>query len=507
MIAETTQDTFRSRIEGLALEIAGSSSLIDADLNVVEKGTWALCLLGLINAIFQWVCYDLLEAYRADQVLNGVVEYCHLNRNHLDPELIKQVAQEILRPFYEKVGHKYRASFQSAFSDIMALGPRLNLNLPLPLSLDDAGISPLHQDFIAGALNRVQSEYSGFQYDLEFHKEGRDRRLIVKERTLQGTSHVASFYLPLSIEIVQNHHIVEDIRILSKKILGEGAYRKVRSVYSVNNRQTLARGTCSQEGQEERILSLLQKHPSVGLPKVHSFRNSPKGRQFIETKYDGTLLDFLTPTGLADKRQILPIIHSLLTGLNHLHHLPSQSGPIYHSDISLQNVLVKDGTAVLSDFGDVGSLTKCPCTIGYLPPEYASFLLKDCVTEEKTKAFNLKYGQTKDIWAMGLIFLSTLVGPFSSQNRPTPLPRLSHILDWMKAGQYCGGGYHEVFYFQKLAAITQKDIDEDLQALKEHYDKENPENPLDHVWELIHKMLRVDPNERISIEEACLLIN
>jgi tetratricopeptide (TPR) repeat protein len=151
--------------------------------------------------------------------------------------------------------------------------------------------------------------------------------------------------------------------------------------------------------REAQTLARL-RHPNV--VRVHS-AGEDRGRPYLvlELVEDESLADLLRRRGLLEPREAVTIALQLARGLAHAH----QQG-ILHRDLKPANVLLRDGRALLTDFGlakdlyDSEQLTRTGVllgTPGYFPPEQASGDLR-------------ALGPQSDVFSLGATLYEMLCG-------------------------------------------------------------------------------------------------
>ena len=254
------------------------------------------------------------------------------------------------------------------------------------------------------------------------------------------------------------------------QILGEGSFKKITTAVDLESLKVFASASFKKfDDTEPGILQRLTG--TKGLVQVHHSvtYGSEKIRLLLELYDEGDLLNKIQKTTLEDQKQIL---NDLVTTLSILH----QKGYL-HRDLKLENIFLNKeypGGPLRAFIGDLGFT--CERTnekerniplgsLIYTSPEYAKALL---VREQKDNLEKILISsvttEARDIWSLGLI-LSSLLHFF--------IPK------------WTANGISKVEVFKMIIDYTE------------------PPEPLEHSPEhLAWRMLRKDPEKRISAEEA-----
>ncbi|XP_027627517.1 phosphorylase b kinase gamma catalytic chain, liver/testis isoform isoform X3 [Tupaia chinensis] len=173
----------------------------------------------------------------------------------------------------------------------------------------------------------------------------------------------------------------------------------------------------------------------------------------------GELFDYLTEKVALSEKETRSIMRSLLEAVSFLH-----ANNIVHRDLKPENILLDDNMQIrLSDFGfschlEPGEKLRELCgTPGYLAPE----ILK-CSMDETHPG----YGKEVDLWACGVILFTLLAGSPPFWHRRQIL-----MLRMIMEGQY---------------QFSSPEWDDRSNTVKD----------------LISKLLQVDPEERLTAEQA-----
>lgn len=187
--------------------------------------------------------------------------------------------------------------------------------------------------------------------------------------------------------------------------------------------------------------------------------------------------------------QIKNIMHQILTGIVYLH-----SNNIIHRDIKSANILLNNkGVVKLGDFGLARTISPIMqrnklysenvVTIWYRPPELLLGM----------KNYDLKV----DMWSIGCVFAELLMGEpiFKGNNEKEQIEQIFKICGSPSEMTWPG-----VVYLPSYDELIPKNtFDNNLKI----YLTSKSSAPIDDItFDLIQKMLMVNPRDRISAEEA-----
>lgn len=182
-------------------------------------------------------------------------------------------------------------------------------------------------------------------------------------------------------------------RFTIKKIIGEGASSTVYKAFDTLNRQNVAIKifTTTQTRDNER--RILQRLKTCNLYHVVEFIESPGDNSFVFELCDSSLISFLNEHEL-DLKGIKKIMRMILLGICEIH----ENG-IIHRDIKLGNILVKDDTIKICDFGlscfkEENDYSYCG-TRDYLAPE---------IENMGGGSNHGRYDEKVDVYAAGMIY-------------------------------------------------------------------------------------------------------
>lgn len=112
---------------------------------------------------------------------------------------------------------------------------------------------------------------------------------------------------------------------------------------------------------------------------------------------DGTLGTFMADTeGSGDFSKVMTLVFDIAKGLHHMH-----QHHIVHRDLHRENVFIREGTAIISDFNTSKQIhasqakhTRCVGWMAVAPPEV-----------NKTTTAQVKYTVKYDIWSFGVLLI------------------------------------------------------------------------------------------------------
>ena len=274
--------------------------------------------------------------------------------------------------------------------------------------------------------------------------------------------------------------------------LGEGTYGVVYRAKDQKGREIYALKKIRLQAEEEGIpstaireISLLKELNHINIVKLYEVLHSPKKLTLVFEYVEQDLkkiLDNVKDKGL-DIKYTKNLLYQLLRGVDHIH-----KHKVLHRDLKPQNLLInKDNILKIGDFGlargygiPVKNYTHEVVTLWYRPP--------DVLLGNKT------YGTTVDMWSIGCIFAE------------------------MASGKPLFTGNSEVDQLKKIFAIMGTPTENHAPSLKElpewgvgdnNFEVVKPQNfkelfpSLDNEGiDLLQKFLQLEPDKRISAEEA-----
>ncbi|KAF3906203.1 hypothetical protein ABW20_dc0101389 [Dactylellina cionopaga] len=213
-----------------------------------------------------------------------------------------------------------------------------------------------------------------------------------------------------------------------------------------------------QMGLQQEIAVLMSVHHPNVLCLKETFDEDDGIYLILELASEGELFNLIIEKGKLSEEETRKLYLQLLNGLKYLH-----ERNIVHRDIKPENILLTDKnlTCKLADFGlakiiGEDSFTTSLCgTPSYVAPEILM------------PSRNRKYTKAVDIWSLGVVLYICLCGfpPFSDELAPP------NLRDQIKEGRF---DYPSPYW----------------------------DTVGDAALDLIDRMLTVDPDERITVEEA-----
>jgi len=443
-----------------------------------------------------------------DQVIQTVKDFCKQHETLLftRPVLITLLKDRIITPLEMKTQHQYQRELKELTDHLNELLKRLHFN---PISSSDPtpeknhpllkwyvsipedaqfelNMTPAQAKTINEALRAVISQLSQEEYSLRFIKEGQEKTLQLVKRESEWREHdqvVSTYTLPFSLHISYGeHHLVQDIILISKRVFAEGSQTKAKLCYSVA--QMLLVVKKSSQSPIQAVLSHhIYRYPARGIVPIFSLA-ATHNRFYIYEAWRGTsLFDVIKERDLKALNQQLSVARDILYGLTYLHDLTythptvdQNSFQMFHGDLSLNNVLiisnVFNAAGVLTDFGatDPHGLIR---TVFWGSPEVTRLAYQKPVPVEALKDLNR---QASDIWSAGLI-LSTLF-----------------------TAKYLFNGNAATDDF--IIKLSQEDIDFALERVNRVPRNPQDAQALNQLWNLVKQMVRVNPSERITAKQA-----
>lgn len=330
-------------------------------------------------------------------------------------------------------------------------------------------------------------------------------------------------HLPIAVAYDPNNF---QFILLPKTVFVRSGERKIKWAYNLATGEFLLK---------KRVLSNLEKlltsfmcgrRKARGIDYKLIWRNveeksGERKLQRVEPLRDGTPAILFGTDVLANVSNKRTIFQDLLADLSDFHSAKvtgigytSDDGktttlpeyPAFHSDVKIGNSLVflQDGKwrAELCDFGEAAvDPSKILVSVGFTPPEYIRFFKTYRSTEQGLMPFiqfNLAYGQKRDIWAMGLVLLSILVGRQQrvewKEGEKThyadvaPLPCLQKAI-----GSHAGQEYEE-----GILQLAQSTLDYEIGELKKEVMDNHPADgaTVEMLFKIVQQMLKIDPEQR-----------
>lgn len=488
------------------------------------------CLVCLCYP-FYWLFSNPYSHITADQAARMIFKYCRANREYMinNPLVIQQIEDKILNTIDRRSSYKYKTIVDQVRKKLNRLKlPNPPQKIPekeeevmsfenqrwkWPKNLSFLGITAEQKDLLNLVISTLV-QTSKFSPKIEILKSQKNHTELQIEVSNDGFHR---FTLPFRIRYVIEDQELQNVVVLSRKIIDQGGQRNVRLSFNPFKSKYYVRKRATSE-TEILIVETLSKRKHRGLVSVKPWQeissSGVKRTKFLEPLYEMPLTELFGTYHLTKFQQKLFLIEDLLFGLQafHSHQIENicfgdytGSFKWFHYDLKPDNILVRRNLqtggfeAAITDFGHACNTDGVGGSNGYRSPERVQRYLTSSRTTHDNFVYQAQHGQSMDIWSMGLIFVGILIGRGSEKagDHFPPLPCLEEgfLKDSKKEIHFC-----DAF----VAELTQDQIDRDLDQLKAAYPASTPEKQLmlDHLWKMVKQMLRVKPEERITAEEA-----
>ena len=274
--------------------------------------------------------------------------------------------------------------------------------------------------------------------------------------------------------------------------LGEGTYGVVYRAKDQKGQEIYALKKIRLQAEEEGIpstaireISLLKELNHINIVKLYEVLHSPKKLTLVFEYVEQDLkkiLDTAKGKGL-DIKFTKNLLYQLLRGVDHIHKYK-----VLHRDLKPQNLLInKDNILKIADVGlargygiPVKNYTHEVVTLWYRPP--------DVLLGNKT------YGTTVDMWSIGCIFAEMASGKplFTGNSEVDQLKKIFEIM-----------GTPTDNYASSLKELPEWGVgDNNFEEKKPQNFKELIPNLDNEGIDLLQKFLQLEPDKRISCEEA-----
>ena len=274
--------------------------------------------------------------------------------------------------------------------------------------------------------------------------------------------------------------------------LGEGTYGVVYRAKDQKGQEIYALKKIRLQAEEEGIpstaireISLLKELNHINIVKLYEVLHSPKKLTLVFEYVEQDLkkiLDMAKGKGL-DIKFTKNLLYQLLRGVDYIHKYK-----VLHRDLKPQNLLInKDNILKIADFGlargygiPVKNYTHEVVTLWYRPP--------DVLLGNKT------YGTTVDMWSIGCIFAEMASGKplFTGNSEVDQLKKIFEIM-----------GTPTDNYASSLKELPEWGVgDNNFEEKKPQNFKELIPNLDNEGIDLLQKFLQLEPDKRISCEEA-----
>ena len=273
--------------------------------------------------------------------------------------------------------------------------------------------------------------------------------------------------------------------------LGEGTYGVVYKAKDQRDQEIYALKKIRLQAEEEGIpstaireISLLKELNHINIVKLYDVMHTPKKLtlvfEFCEQELK-KVIDATNGKGLEIKL-VKSYLYQLLKGIEFIH-----KHKVLHRDLKPQNLLMNNGILKIADFGlargygiPVKNYTHEVVTLWYRPP--------DVLLGSKT------YGTTVDMWSIGCIFAEMVSGKplFMGKSESDQLKKIFKIR-----------GTPSDTYAPSLRELPEWGVNENVfQPSQEEDIKKYVPNLDSEGVDLLLKFLQLEPDKRISAEEA-----
>jgi cyclin-dependent kinase len=274
--------------------------------------------------------------------------------------------------------------------------------------------------------------------------------------------------------------------------LGEGTYGVVYRAKDQKGQEIYALKKIRLQAEEEGIpstaireISLLKELNHINIVKLYEVLHTSKKLTLVFEYVEQDLKKVIDSTNGkgVEMKYVKSFLYQLLKGVDYIH-----KKKVLHRDLKPQNLLInKDNIVKIGDFGlargygiPVKNYTHEVVTLWYRPP--------DVLLGNKT------YGTTVDMWSIGCIFAEMVTGkPLFAGNTET---------DQLKKIFQIRGTPNEK-YAPQLKELPEWGVgDNNFEDYPEKNFKELFTNLDSEGIDLLQKFLNLEPDKRISAEEA-----
>jgi cyclin-dependent kinase len=274
--------------------------------------------------------------------------------------------------------------------------------------------------------------------------------------------------------------------------LGEGTYGVVYRAKDQKGQEIYALKKIRLNAEEEGIpstaireISLLKELNHINIVKLYEVLHTPKKLTLVFEYVEQDLKKIIDSAGGKglDIKLTKSFLYQLLRGVDFIH-----KNKVLHRDLKPQNLLInKNNILKIADFGlargygiPVKNYTHEVVTLWYRPP--------DVLLGNKT------YGTTVDMWSIGTIFAEMATGKplFTGNSENDQLKKIFEIM-----------GTPTDNYASSLRELPEWGVGDNNFEKNEpkSFKKLFPELDTEGI-DLLEKLLRLEPDKRISAEEA-----
>ena len=273
--------------------------------------------------------------------------------------------------------------------------------------------------------------------------------------------------------------------------LGEGTYGIVYRAKDQKGQEIYALKKIRLQVEEEGIpstaireISLLKELNHVNIVKLYEVLHTPKKLTLVFEYVERDLKKVIDEAkeGL-EMKLVKSFLYQLLKGVDYIH-----KHKVLHRDLKPQNLLIsKDNIMKIGDFGlargygiPVKNYTHEVVTLWYRPP--------DVLLGNKT------YGTTVDMWSIGCIFAEMVTGKplFTGKSDADQLKKIFKIKG--TPNENYASSLRELPEWSNNENNFENYPEQDLKTFVPNLDSEG--------FDLLQKFLQLEPEKRISAEEA-----
>lgn len=246
--------------------------------------------------------------------------------------------------------------------------------------------------------------------------------------------------------LIQNLHVKNSPFLrnytLNKKVIGRGSFSTVCSCIHKETGAEYAVKIVSNRNHPQRevqILRMCQGHPNI-VKLVDVQKDELHTYIIMEHVRGGELLDRIREKKIFSEAEAVRIMRQLISALSFLH-----SRCIVHRDLKPENILFTDNSddadVKLVDFGFARVFSdhqplKTPCfTLTYAAPEVLRNVQHHNTPTNSAAVFNNEYGDSCDVWSLGVILYIMLSGRVPFQGSQTDGTMMA-VIKQIKGGSF-----------------------------------------------------------------------
>ncbi len=488
--------------------------LIDDQLMISKKISFAWIVLLLKMPFYRLMGWDVFEHVRVDQVAKSLLEH-YKNNNAASLEILIKIIDTL----NVNTHLKYQEEVCKVRQVLARLGSVANLSFKWPEDMTTA----IQQEVGEKVRKTVQEKFLS-------NNEGAEQEHRLHVCFKQSHS--------FSVNVFISENKVSKVFLIYKDPIASGAERSVKS--SIDLLQGFECIKKPLKPSESEIYTTINSQFTnrVGILPEYFFMytsttNIPRPITVYEKRYGWELGAILRSNSLSSTKYKFQVIEQLITGLSFFHTLSHTASekqfelygvsttikpfhlPFFHKDIQPANILysLSNNTVEvrLTDFGFSNAVTKLGCKFGYRSWDTWNHQFIDNVTdpEEVLKiviCYNIQYGQTMDMWAMGAVFAAILLNglkhfcftDLSHQLDYNLIPPLESYQNFLSSALAFARDERR---YMPARETTQRKITEEITSIKNSLS--GPDSSiLCSLWDVIGEMLTVNSDIRITAQNA-----